>query len=175
MRRVAVVGVTGSGKTTLAQALARRLGAPHVEIDALHWETGWRQAEPEVFRRRVGQALSPERWVADGNYSEVRDLVWAQADTLVWLDYPLPWALWRLVTRTLRRIGRREVLWNDNRETLQGAFFSRDSLFLYLFESHGRLRRTYPQLVREPAYRHLRFVRLRSPRQAARWLASLST
>jgi adenylate kinase family enzyme len=172
MRRVAVVGVTSSGKTTLAQELARRLGAPHIEMDALHWGAGWVQAEPELFRQRVSEALAPEAWVADGNYGEVRDLVWGRADTLVWLDYPLARALWRLIVRTFRRVGRRIVLWNGNRETLRGALFSRDSLFLYLFESHRRLRRTYPALFQQPAYRHLRVVRLRSPRQTARWLAS---
>ncbi len=173
MRRIAVVGVTGSGKTTLAQELERRLALPHIELDALHWEPGWVQAQPDVFGQRVAKALAGEVWVADGNYSKVRDIVWGQADTLVWLDYALPVALWRVVSRTLRRIIRREVLWNGNRETLRNGLLSRDGLVLYLFQSHGRLRRTYSLLLLRSDYRHLHIVRLRSPRETARWLASI--
>ena len=38
MQRVSVIGVTGSGKTTLAAALAAKLQVPYIELDALHWE-----------------------------------------------------------------------------------------------------------------------------------------
>ena len=40
--RIAVVGTTGSGKTTLAKALAAQLGLAFIEMDALNWQTGWR-------------------------------------------------------------------------------------------------------------------------------------
>jgi len=101
-RRIVVVGTTGSGKTTLAGELARRLEVPHVELDALHWEPGWTEAPTDLFRERVTHALSGEAWVADGNYSAVRDIVWSRADTIVWLDYSLPTMLYRLARRTFR-------------------------------------------------------------------------
>ncbi len=63
------------------------LGVPHVELDSLHWEPGWTEADPEVLRRRVEAALSTDGWVVDVNYSAVRDLIWPRADTLVWLYY----------------------------------------------------------------------------------------
>jgi adenylate kinase family enzyme len=37
MRRVAVIGGTGSGKTTVSRRLAQRLDVQHVELDALFW------------------------------------------------------------------------------------------------------------------------------------------
>jgi len=172
-RRIVVVGTTGSGKTTLARQLARRLAIPHVELDALHWDPHWTPAPPEVFRERTALALSGETWVADGNYSAVRDIVWSWADTVVWLDYALPVILRQLFWRTLRRIITREELWNENRERSLAQFFSRDSLFLWALRSYPRRRREYPILLQKPAYAHLAVVRLRSPRAAQTWMASL--
>ena len=170
-KRIAIVGVTGSGKTTLAVRLAGRLCLPRVELDSLFWNTGWQAVEIEVFRQRVDAALAPQgAWVTDGNYRQVRDLVWGRADTLVWLDYVLPLVLFRLLRRTLGRMIRREELFNGNYETIRNTFFNRDSIILYLFKSYPRLRATYPALLAQPEYRHLAVVRLRNPRQAEEWI-----
>lgn len=171
--RVVVVGTSGSGKTTLARELARRLALPHVELDALHWGPDWSPAPVEEFRRRVEAALLSGGWVADGNYSKVRDLVWGRAELLVWLDYPLPLVMARLARRTARRVLTQEELWNGNRERL-GEQFTRDSLWLWALQTHRRHRREYPARFQQPAYRHLTVVRLRSPRAAAQWLARLA-
>ena len=124
-QRIAVIGTTGSGKTTLARAVAVQLDTPHVELDALHWGPNWTSPAHLELRARVGAALNSERWVVDGNYSKVRDIIWARADTIVWLDYSLPLTLWRLTRRTLRRLAKREVLWNGNRESWRQQFLSR--------------------------------------------------
>ena len=173
MRRVAVVGTTGSGKTSLARSLAQRLAVPHVEMDALYWEPGWQPAPREVFRARVQAALSGPAWVTDGNYHLVRDMIWEQADTLVWLDYPLPMVLWRLAWRTLRRSITGEVLYNNNRERLLENLFGRDSIFLWALKTHPRHRREYPLELARPEHAHLTFVHLRGPRSTEQWLKSL--
>jgi adenylate kinase family enzyme len=171
-RRIAIVGVTGSGKTTLARELARRAGLPHVELDALYWEPNWTPAPAEIFRARVSEALRGEEWIADGNYGVVRDLVWARADTLVWLDYDLPLVLWRLTQRVWTRVFSREELWNSNRERLRDHFFSRDSLYVWALKTHARRRREYPAHLARPEFAHLVVARLRSPRATQAWLAS---
>jgi adenylate kinase family enzyme len=171
-QRVVVVGTSGCGKTTLARALARRLDLPHVELDALHWGPGWTEPPVELFRQRVEAALRGDGWVADGNYSKVRDLVWGRAELLVWLDYALPLVMARLVRRTLRRCFTGEELWSGNRERLREQF-TRGSLWLWALQSHRRHRREYPERFRRPEFCHLAVVRLRSPRAAAQWLAEL--
>jgi adenylate kinase family enzyme len=171
MRRVNVVGTSAVGKSTLALALAERLGVPYIELDALHWEPNWTEASAEVMRERVRAAIRPEAWVVDGNYSAIRDLVWARADTVVWLDLPLRTVLGRYARRTLRRIIRREELWSGNRERL-GFLFGRDSLLWWILSTYRRRRRDYPLLL--AAHPHITAVRLRSSREATAWLASVN-
>ena len=171
--RIVVVGVTGSGKTTTAKRLAQLLNIPHIELDSLHWLPGWVMAETEPFRRSVTEALSGTAWVTDGNYRKARDIIWERATTLVWLDYSLPVILWQLTFRTLKRIITREALWNGNRETWRGAFFSKDSLFLWAMQSYPTFRKRYPQYLATPEYAHLEVIRLRSRKETERWLEEL--
>ena len=170
LRRAVVIGTTGAGKTTLARELAHSLGAVHIEFDAYRHGPNWTETPDDEFIRRLAHALSGERWVADGNYNVTRATVWPRATAIVWLDLPFGLVFWRLLLRTLRRGIFRETLWNGNKESLLSNFFTRHSLFLWAFNSHWRRRRTLPPVLAEPQYAHLRVVRLRSRRAAARWL-----
>lgn len=173
-QRVSVVGTSGSGKTTTASQMAQQLGIPHVELDTLHWELNWTPAPLDVFRERVAQALSGDAWVVDGNYSKVRDIIWSRADTVVWLDYPLPVIMWQLVRRTLRRSLTQEELWSGNRESLCKALFSHESILLWALQTYRRRRREYPALLGQPEHAHLMVVHLRSPQATRDWLSDLT-
>ena len=173
--RIAVVGPSGSGKTTLARALAGRLHLRCVEIDALQWAPDWTPVGEATLRASVEAALASGRWVADGNYRRLHDLTLERAQFLVWLDYSLPRTVWQLLRRTFRRAARRELLWNGNRETFARAFFSRDSILLWLLRSHSHHRRQYLALLGAGAYPDLEIVRLRSPAATRAWLAALPT
>ncbi len=165
--RVVVVGTCGSGKTTLAAEIARRLHAPHVELDALHWGPNWTAVHIGVFRARTEEALKGDMWTVDGNYSKVRDIVWSRADTVVWLRYSLPVIYWQLARRTLKRVWRKEVLWRGNTEAWHHVF-SRDSLFLWAISSNRKHRRRYPLLFEDCD--HLQVVILNSSRETRQWL-----
>ena len=174
MHRVTITGSTGAGKSTLAAEVARRLGAPHVELDALYWDPGWTAVPWERVRARADVALPVDgRWVADGNYSRVRDISWGRADTLVWLDYSLPLVFWQLARRTVRRGLTHAELFNGNRETLWKHLFTRESLFLWLLRSYRRHWRENAEALAQPEYAHLTVKRFRWPSETRRWLAGL--
>lgn len=171
MRRVNVVGTSASGKSSLALALAERLGVPYIELDALHWEPNWSEAPNDVMRERVAGAIACEAWVVDGNYSAVRNLVWARVDAVGWLDLPLRTILGRYVRRTIRRIRGGEELWAGNRERLGMHLLSRDSLLWWILSTYRRRRREYAiRLAENPQINELR---LRSAREAEAWLATV--
>jgi len=172
--RVSVVGSTGTGKTTFARELAAILGARHVELDAMFWGPDWSHLEPEEFRERIGPVISAASWVIDGNYggAGVRELVWAQADTIIWLDFSLAVIFARLWSRTMARIRDGKELWpgTGNRETIRNAFLSRDSLFLWAAKTYRRRKRNYTALFGIAEHAHLVKLRFRSPAEADRWL-----
>lgn len=174
-QRIAIVGTSGTGKTTLAQQVGQQLGIAHIELDALHWDPNWVPASLEVFRARVAEALEGDRWVTDGNYSSVRDLVWGRADTVVWLDYPFGLVLWRSLRRAVWRSATGAELWNGNRESWRQTFFSSDSILLWVLRTYHRRRREYLLLFSQPDYAHLEVVIVRSPRAAQDWLEQLGT
>ena len=172
MRRVVVFGTTGSGKSTVADRLAERTGLRVVELDALFWGRDWQPAPVELFRHRVERETIGDGWIVVGNYGQVRDLVWQPADTLIWLDLPLSLVMWRLLRRTIRRITTREELWGTgNRESLRGAFFSRDSILLWALKTHHRNRERFA-LECGILAGEKRVVRLRSAREVERFLAT---
>jgi adenylate kinase family enzyme len=172
MRRVVVFGTTGSGKTTLANRLARQTGLRVVELDALFWGRDWQPAPVDLFRFRVECEIGQEGWIVVGNYGQVRDLVWRPADTLIWLDLPLRVVMVRLLWRTLRRVLTKEELWGTgNRETWHNAFFSRQSILLWAWKTHRRNRQKFAREC-ESLAEEKRVVRLTSPREVERFMAA---
>lgn len=89
MERGAVVGSSGSGKSTVAERLGEIFGCPWLELDSICHQANGQMLEQGAFRKRLGEFANHEpRWIIDGNYSQVSDLIWNRADTLVWLDLP---------------------------------------------------------------------------------------
>ncbi len=165
--KIAVIGsASGSGKTTLACELARRLGAPFVELDALVHGPNWAETPNDVLRARLEPVLAGDHWVLDGTYrGKLGDLVLRHADLVVWIDLPIRVWLPRLLRRTFRRIRTREELWNGNRESWSDAFFHWDALVPYAFRQFVHRRRDYPrELARFPV------ARLRTEREVAAFL-----
>jgi adenylate kinase family enzyme len=177
--RVLVMGSTGSGKSTFAGQLAARLGAPHIELDALNWDPGWTnlsQADPDKLRARVDEAIAADAWTCDGNYSVVRGMVMARATHLVWLDYARSVIMARVIRRSVSRAIDRAELWRGtgNREDFR-RWLDKEHPIRWAWDTFDHRRAVYEKMFADPANARLSMHRVRQPRDAAPLLERLAT
>jgi adenylate kinase family enzyme len=169
-RRIAIVGGSGAGKTTLGRKLAELVDGVFVEVDAIQHKANWKKASVEEIGTGIREALQGKsNWVIDGICErEVGDFIVSRADVIVWLDLPLAIKLIRLLRRSWRRMRTREVLWNGNIETWRSVFVGRDSVVAHPLRTHFRHRRR--MLERAD---HAKIVRLKSTGEVDAWVAAL--
>ena len=103
--RVAIIGPSGSGKSTLARRMGAILGIDVIHLDRVHWRPGWIEPPEEAFRADVSEIVARDRWVIDGNYGRTQALTLPRADTIVWLDFPMPLCMWRIIARLIEYSG----------------------------------------------------------------------
>ncbi len=181
-QRIHVIGNSCSGKSSLAERLARGLDVPLVELDALNWEPGWvglSTTDPAEFERRLRAATAGDAWVVAGSYARFSERVfWRRLETVIWLDLPLPILLVRVLTRSWRRWRSREVLWGTNVERFWPQLMvwrKQESLVWWIVTQHRRKRRDMIERMADPAWAHIRFVRLGSTAEIERFVAALES
>ncbi|MGI9013917.1 MAG: adenylate kinase [Phycisphaerales bacterium] len=166
--RIWIVGPTGSGKTTLADQLGAALALPVIHLDDIHHLPGWQERSRIESCAILRRNLRGQDWVVDGNYSWMRAEHHQSIDWILWLDYGLCVTLPRLLRRTLRRARTGESVCNGNRESLERAFFNRESILWWALSTHSTRRAGLTQELRS----HSGVVRLRSSAETQAWLRS---
>ena len=102
-RRICILGPSNSGKSTLAEAIARKCGLAVVHLDQLHHlpHTDWQPRPPGEFLALHDEAIRGDAWVMDGNYSGCMPQRFRRATGVILLDIPTPLSLFRYVNRCL--------------------------------------------------------------------------
>jgi len=151
--RIAVHGASGSGKTSLASAIAERLGVAHIELDGLFHQSGWTERPLDEFRAEVAEVVDGRGGSSRGNYRQVRDLVWARAQIIVVIDLPRWRVMVQLLRRTLVRGATKAELWNGNHESLRNLVSADDgrNVVLWSWRTHYRYHHEVPTEARTQA------------------------
>lgn len=99
MRKIAVIGSPGSGKSTLSRKLAALLGIEAVHLDALYWQPGWVETPPERWDEIVREIVNRDSWIIDGHYGRTLDMRLVAADTVILLNMSRFRCMWRAIKR----------------------------------------------------------------------------
>lgn len=101
-----VVGCSGSGKSTLARRIGAATDLPVIHLDQHYFRPGWEIKSDEEWGQIVEGFVAQDCWVMDGNYSKTIQTRLKRADTLVFIDMPTWFCLYRVFRRTLLFLGR---------------------------------------------------------------------
>lgn len=101
--RIVIFGPSNAGKSTLAEALSRKLDIPAVHLDQLHHapNTNWVPRPRDEFYALQREAMAGDAWVMDGNYSGLVEERLARATGAIVLDDNNWLRLARYFNRTL--------------------------------------------------------------------------
>ena len=172
MQKILVAGITGAGKTTMARALAGRLALPFHEMDALAFCGPGRQENPHLLPE-IERITTGPRWIFDSfGCPEVRDLMWSRADAIVWLDFSRAVVMRRVLRRSVARTLLRTRVFGGDVETL-GAWLTPDHPAWWAWTQHASRRAEIAARCADPRFAPLEVTRLRTPRAARRWLATV--
>ena len=105
-KRILIAGCPGSGKSTFAKSLSRRLELPLTHLDQLYWRPGWVHVDRAEFDSLLDSVLQKDAWILDGNYMRTLPRRMAACDTAVYLDFPRRTCLLGVLRRVLAGYGR---------------------------------------------------------------------
>ena len=174
MNRIAIIGTSCSGKSTLASVVSKKLGIPHVELDELHWMPNWRERPDDEFSSLVVSEVAKPEWVIDGNYGAVRNIIWPAAKIIIWLDYSFSRVLFRAIKRSVRRAISKEKVCSGNTETFRQSFLSRESAILWMIQTHKSNRLMYQDLLSGDQFEKCDIKIFRHPQKLNDYLASIN-
>ncbi|HEV2364362.1 MAG TPA: hypothetical protein VGS12_09230 [Caulobacteraceae bacterium] len=168
--RIAVIGSSGAGKTTLARRIGAALSIPVIELDAINWQPGWRalfEDDPDEFVRRVEAATAGPDWVSDGNYRLAMPVLLRRVTDLIWLDYGRARTMTQVIWRSASRAFSQDELWpgTGNREDFR-RWLDKEHPIRWAWDTLEGRRRRYAQLFADPRLAHIAKHRPRRPREA---------
>jgi adenylate kinase family enzyme len=169
VKRVAVFGNAGGGKSTLARRLAEVTGLPLYVVDMMQFKPGGAKVPDDEFLQVHADLLCRDEWIIDcfGSVATAWDR-FAAADTLIHVDLPLfKHYLW-VTKRLIKGLFADPPGWPENSPVLSSSIQSYRVLRL----CHRHLTPKYQQLIAEAAASK-RVYRLRSPGQIGAFLEAV--
>jgi adenylate kinase family enzyme len=106
MKRIAIIGNAGSGKSILAQKLHTIFKLPVYHLDKYFWKPGWVRPDPIEYKKIHGSLCDKDEWIIEGLNLKLLDYRIKQADMIIFLDFPQYLCFWRIFKRSVKYYGK---------------------------------------------------------------------
>lgn len=106
MKRVMIIGCSGSGKSTFSRKLNEMTQLPLIHLDQKYWKPNWVEPSKEEWRKTISGIVQEEEWIMDGNFSGTWDLRIPRADTIIFIDKPTYISFYRMMKRIFFNYGK---------------------------------------------------------------------
>ncbi len=159
--RIAIIGISGSGKSMFSRRLDEAHSLPLFHMDQLFWRGAWEAVPDSEYLAQHGEWVARERWIIEGFVDETMSDRLAAADLVIYLDFPGLLCAWRVFRRWLRH------RWTSRPELPQEAREKLSLRFLLMTLRRGER----PGIERALSSASGKIVRLNSSRDADNYLA----
>ena len=173
--RLLIIGANGAGKSVLARRLSEIYGIRHIELDRLFWKPEWEKSSVEEFVEKIKFELDKNNeWIVDGNYYRmIGDVVWKDANVIIWLDYGMGLVARRVIGRTIKNIIQKRKLFDNNVDTFKRMLTPKDSIIVWSLKTFSRKRRKYKFLFENHSDEGVEFLRFRKPGEVEEYFKGL--
>lgn len=121
--RICIVGGSGTGKTTLSNALSKKYNIPVTHIDGIHHLKNWQTRDKLERDKIILDIVKKDKWIIDGTYKDTLKERFEAADLIIWLDYSTFTQLKGITKRYLKNPGKEKPEIPGCKERLTWEFF----------------------------------------------------
>lgn len=162
MKRICIIGGSGTGKTTLANNLGKQLKLPVYHIDGIHYLKDWEVRNKDERDRIILEKIDEDKWIIDGTYNSTLKQRLEKADFIIYLDYSSIAQIKGILGRFIRNHGKEKqeipgcnekmswefflwvVNWRKNkRKTIIENIKEVDNDKIYIFKTRRQLNKWY--------------------------------
>lgn len=162
MKRISIIGGSGTGKTTLANNLGTVLQLPVYHIDGIHHLENWEIRDKNERDKIILEKANEEKWIIDGTYRSTLQQRLEKSDCIIYLDYSSLAQLKGVVSRFIKNHGKEkeeipgckermtwQFFWfvakwrSKRRNEIVGKLAQIDSNKVYIFKNRKQLNKWY--------------------------------
>ncbi len=145
MKRVAIIGSPGSGKTTFARKMAAKTKLLPIHLDFFYHQSDFDYFNNEkAWAKKVNLLIKPNTWIIEGNYNTTIDAQLKRADTIFYFDFPRHKSIYGVVKRRIQHMNKKRQEMPDGwNEKIKIEFL------IYLITSRRKVREQTLEVIKK--------------------------